>query len=400
MKTTSNRFNKKPIQNSENKPQDELIKIPKDVLSSWFKTLKESSRRPRFVTKEDSDRTYLDLLIEQERRNVAQLWEAFTIERGNLPRYLQDPKKQTAAYMIGFHLPNVARAVLTLLRADRRVHFSSLMKKNFKEATIVDLGCGTGALTQAWLQFVPQNYKINVSLVDTQGMFLDAAKSNVKHQRPEADIKSAKMPIEVFFDKVNFKDTDGVLVISMGYVWNEIQKNPKARVKALKWIQSHMHLPMVFHVHEPANQMLARDAMEMRNFMCEIGFNPIYPCISNAPCPLLERSKDWCYTEGKFNAPQWLKKLDRYIGIDRQEIKTSAFMFVTKPVYDLVHKKKAKLGVVVGRPAIKVHKKVPKNKHQHYHLLCTGESLEKGSIIKHKDQSILRGKTVLLNQKS
>ena len=78
----------------------------------------------------------------------------------------------------------------------------------------------------------------------------DAAKSNVKHQRPEADIKSAKMPIEVFFDKVNFKDTGNVLVISMGYVWNEIQKNPKARVKALKWIQSHMHLPMVFHVHE------------------------------------------------------------------------------------------------------------------------------------------------------
>ena len=103
LKTTSNRFNKKPIQNSENKPQDELIKIPKDVLSSWFKTLKESSRRPRFVTKEDSDRTYLDLLIEQERRNVAQLWEAFTIERGNLPRYLQDPKKQTAAYMIDFY---------------------------------------------------------------------------------------------------------------------------------------------------------------------------------------------------------------------------------------------------------------------------------------------------------
>ena len=61
-------------------------------------------------------------------------------------------------------------------------------------------------------------------------MFLDAAKSNVKHQRPEADIKSAKMPIEVF-DKVNFKDTDGVLVISMGYVWNEIQKTQKLELR-------------------------------------------------------------------------------------------------------------------------------------------------------------------------
>ena len=81
---------------------------------------------------------------------------------------------------------------------------------------------------------------VNVSLVDTQGAFLDAAKSNVQHQKPEADVRSAKMPIEVFFDKVNSKDNDGLLIISMGYVWNEIQKNPKARAKALKWIQSHM----------------------------------------------------------------------------------------------------------------------------------------------------------------
>ena len=162
--------------------------------------------------------------------------------------------------------------------------------------------------------------------------------------------------------KVNFKDNDGLLIISMGYVWNEIQKNPKARAKALKWIESHMHLPMVFHIHEPANQLIARDAMEMRNFLCEIGFNPIYPCISNAPCPLLERSKDWCYTEGKFQSPQWMRKLDKYIGIDRQDIKTTAFMFVTKPVHDLIHQKKAALGMVVGRPAVKAHKKVPKNK--------------------------------------
>ena len=120
LKTTSNRFNKKPIQNSENKPQDELIKIPKDVLSSWFKTLKESSK-PRFVTKEDSDRTYLDLLIEQERRNVAQLWEAFTIERATF-QDMQDPKKQTAAHD-RISPANVARAVLTLLRADRKYIF-------------------------------------------------------------------------------------------------------------------------------------------------------------------------------------------------------------------------------------------------------------------------------------
>ena len=400
MKTTTNRFNKKPLENLDNKPSEELIKIPKDVLSSWFKTLKSNSKKPRFITKDDSDKAYLDSLIDQERRNVSQLWEAFTIERGNLPRYLQDPKKQTAAYLIGFHLPNVARAVLTLLRADRRIHFSSLMRKNYKEATIVDLGCGTGALTQAWLQFIPQNFKINVSLVDTQGAFLDAAKSNVQHQRPEADVRSAKMPIEVFFDKVNFKDSDGLLVISMGYVWNEIQKNPKARTKALKWIESHMHLPMVFHIHEPANQLIARDAMEMRNFLCEIGFNPIYPCISNAPCPLLERSKDWCYTEGKFQSPQWMRKLDKYIGIDRQDIKTTAFMFVTKPVHDLIHQKKAALGLVVGRPAVKAHKKVPKNKLDYYHLLCTGSSLEKGAIIKNPSQKILRGKTVLLNERS
>ena len=153
---------------------------------------------------------------------------------------------------------------------------------------------------------------------------------------------------------------------------------------------------MVFHIHEPANQLIARDAMEMRNFLCEIGFNPVYPCVSNAPSPLLERSKDWCYTEGKFQSPTD-EKLDKYIGIDRQDIKTTVFMFVTKPVHDLIHQKKAALGVV-GRPAVKAHKKLKQAR-----LLppsCTGSSLEKGAIIKHPNQKILRGKTVLLNEKS
>ena len=386
MKTTTNRFNKKP--------SEEIIRIPKVILSSWFRTLKEVARKPRFVTMDDPDNVFLESLIEQERRNVAQLWEAFTVERGNLPRYLQDPKKQTSAYLIGFHLPNVARAVLTLLRSDRRIHLGSVLRKNFKKATVVDLGCGTGAITQAWLQFLPRDCEVNVSLVDTQGAFLDAAKSNARYQSPEENIKSAKMPIESFFDKVNFKKNEGLLVISMGYVWNEIQKNPKARVKALKWIESHMHLPMIFHIHEPANQMLARDAMEMRDFLCEIGFNPIYPCLSNAPCPLLERTKDWCYSEGKFHSPRWMQKLDKYVGIDRQTINTTAFMFASQPFAELVKKHNKNLGVVVGRPTLKMQKKVPRSRKQYYHLLCTGDSLEKGSIIKRPDQEILRGKTV------
>ena len=44
LKTTSNRFKKKPLENLGNKPHEELIKIPKDVLSSWFKTLKINSK--------------------------------------------------------------------------------------------------------------------------------------------------------------------------------------------------------------------------------------------------------------------------------------------------------------------------------------------------------------------
>ena len=154
-----------------NKPHEELIKIPKDVLSSWFKTLKMNSKKPRFVTKDDSDQVYLESLIEQERRNVSQLWEAFTIERGNLPRYLQDPKKQTAAYMIGFHLPNVARAVLTLLRADRRIHFSSLMRKNYKEAYTCGSWLWNRRSCTSMAAVHPSSFKVNVSLVDTQGAF-------------------------------------------------------------------------------------------------------------------------------------------------------------------------------------------------------------------------------------
>ena len=61
MKTTTNRFNKKP--------NEEFVRIPKVILSSWFKTLKEVARKPRFVTMDDPDNVFLESLIEQERRN-------------------------------------------------------------------------------------------------------------------------------------------------------------------------------------------------------------------------------------------------------------------------------------------------------------------------------------------
>ena len=102
----------------------------------------------------------------------------------------------------------------------------------------------------------------------------------------------------------------------LGYVWNELQKNPKAQRKLSEFMMEASTKPCLFLVLEPANQNLARNAMELRDDMCLSGFPLSFQLkpMSNA-----RKAKDWCYSESTWKVPTLIADLDKFLEINRQD---------------------------------------------------------------------------------
>ena len=135
---------------------------------------------------------------------------------------------------------------------------------------------------------------------------------------------------------------DRLNVIILGYVWNELQSNPKAQRKAQEFAMEASLYPTVFVVLEPANQNLARSAMEFRDDMNFNGFQSLYPCISSSPCPPLQKPKDWCYTETTWKLPKTIADLDRFLDINRAKLKYAGYVIASESVATNLRKVPAK----------------------------------------------------------
>lgn len=354
--------------------QNHETALPGDLVSSWESSIIETARI-RGIPRDASDREKLAAIVRAERSNVKSLWEAFTTDRQNLPRYLLDPKKQTVSYLLGFHLPNVARTWNLLHRFDRRHQLSSKLDA-YEGINLFDLGCGTGAVGQALHSFLKhKKFKksLDISLIDSQGPFLDIARMGYEKMGFEGKIRSKRARIETCFDMIRGQlKKEKLNVIVLGYVWNELQNNPKAQRKFQEFAMEASLYPTIFLVLEPANQNLARSAMEFRDDLVFTGYKSLYPCISSAPCPMLKKPKDWCYSETTWKVPKTISDIDRHLDINRSKLKYAGYVFAS----DLVAQNLSDLPEgefpVVGRPTIP-----HKFKNDFEYLICKGDDLDK-----------------------
>jgi hypothetical protein len=136
---------------------------------------------------------------------------------------------------------------------------------------------------------------------------------------------------------------------------------------------------------EPASQTFASAAMDLRDELTTLGYQPLYPCPSAAACPMRPLSRDWCYSEGLWQQPKIMQTLDKSIGINRQYLSGALLAFASPSVATALRPAAAP-AVIVGRPeraglrlAAGKRSTAPSAPTAFDYLLCTGEALRKAA---------------------
>jgi hypothetical protein len=349
------------------RPPSASVILPKPLVESWEANVLSLARLPRGTSRDTHPGTRLAAVIRQEKRVILDLWEIFTQERGELSKRLLSGKREVVAYLTGFHLANAARAQLLLDRLTSRAPAIGAALAGGGGGSgairVHDLGCGTGAfaltlaqqLTGAW-RIAPQ--RLEVHLTDLSGGLLDAAKGGFVALGLDglAPPRTHKVGLERLpLDKLAHGDDRTLTSIySLGYVWNETERNGAARARLRSLFTAHAERGdrALLLVLEPASQHIARAAQTLRDELAGAGWIPLYPCPAATPCPMLERTRDWCFSEGTWRQPQTAIALDRSLGLDRARLVTACYAFATPALAaDAAFDAKALAGgVVVGRP--------------------------------------------------
>ena len=118
--------------------------------------------------------------------------------------------------------------------------------------------------------------------------------------------------------------------------------------------------------------------MALRDQFVEIGYQPIYPCTNSLPCPMLERNRDWCFSEAEWFRPFATFHVDRNLDLDHRKLSTTSMIFVCGSLAEKILNKnsaKEEEHVVVGRPQRQDHKNHSKDYFEY--LLCKGGEITK-----------------------
>jgi SAM-dependent methyltransferase len=349
------------------------------TLSSYIEVVNKLGRTPRgFERSGRNAESIFKAILRNSKDTAIEIWEIYTQRREDLSRRLMNNREAVVAYLLGFHLPNMARASDLYQRSDLRHSWKSKLKKH--KVRVYDIGCGTGAMSLAL------NIDADYFLIDTSGPLLDAA--SLLAQKSGLNAKTSRRNIEDLDPQqfTNKKNQDDVHIYLLGYVWNELNKNAPGRRNLLRIISSHIKREekcLVF-VTEPALDFMSRPAMELRNTLCDAGYHALYPCPHSMTCPMLERSKDWCYSEGEWNQPPVAKLIDKQMKINRAKHASTMFAFAS-PALGLTSDHES---IVVGRPVRESG--VERYKGFFDYLVCDVDGLRKEKPEQPK-QVILRG---------
>lgn len=310
---------------------------------------------------------------------VQEIWEIYTQRRDELSRKLITNKQSVVAYLLGFHLANMARAAELYGRSDKRHGWRKKIKD--KKIRVYDIGCGTAAMSLAL------GLDAEYFLIDGSGPLLDAAKMLATGVGLKA--KTSRRVIEDL-DPKQFSSLPGeeqtVHIYLLGYVWNELTRNNPARRKLLSILNRHVEkneMSLVF-IAEPALEHMARPTMELRDILCATGYQALYPCPHSEHCPMLDRPKDWCYSEGEWEQPALARWVDEELGMNRSRHAGSLFAFAS-PGLKLTSDKSQ---IVVGRPVREEGKERYKGFFDY--LVCGPDGIQKLTPVAPK-QVIARG---------
>lgn len=363
----------KPVKTAKQTPATKkpvAAKVPMDpATKAWVATVGELGRLNRGSTPKDLGALEkVKSIFQINKKSVLELWEVYTQHRDELSRKLINNRAYTVSYLLGFHLANVARAHDLFTRSNKRHHWNKLTAK--APVRLYDIGCGTGAMSISYLQ---SSKASEVFLYDGSGPLLDAAR--VMHEKLKtANLRTSRREIEDLDPKwFRATDKDTIHVYLLGYVWNELTRNNPAKRRLMEILGGHLERQekcLVF-IAEPALEHMSRPTMELRDILCSAGFDALYPCPHSEACPMLERPKDWCYSEGNWQRPEIAEWIDGKLDLDRGRHAGTLFAFAS-PATQLASDHEP---IVVGRPVRE--EGVERYKGFFSYLVCEEDGLEK-----------------------
>lgn len=74
---------------------------------------------------------------------------------------------------------------------------------------------------------------------------------------------------------------------------------------------------------EPALKRTGRELLVVRDRLLEKGLKVQAPCLMQAACPAIIRSRDWCHADRPWTPPEWSLEVGRRAGLARESLKYS-----------------------------------------------------------------------------
>lgn len=390
------------MRKQESKPVWGQVHLGRRLYLLWAATVAEMAKTPRHLPKpraELSDLEFAAAVIKEHGADMVQLWEAFTTERSEVGRYLMDPKREALVYLLGFHLANQARTLGVLQRLQTRSGLLSYLAQAKAPIHLVDLGCGSGALSLTLADSLRQespDIALKVELVDKSQAFLDVAAFGLRSMLGQEALTLRRQKLDEYLSREAGSGVpEGLHWYQLGYLWNEIVRQPKTSQMLLNYLERGLNKgSRLITLIEPANQDIAREAMRLRDELVQRGYRVIYPCPHQEPCPMLERSRDWCYSEFSWERPPLMNAVDKILKVERHRLGCSAYVFASPDLAEALARHRGaesprEEAIVVGRP---LKQSAPKNSRAFEYLLCTSEGLAKENFDP-SGPELLRGQT-------
>ncbi len=290
-------------------------------------------------------------LVRANLRPIRELWKTFNEERHHITSYLQNSHKEASAYLLGFQRANQARVQEVFFRSQILSH----LKGGDEPVKVVDLGCGTGAMSLGFLDSLAiEDSRLEFHLVDKRRQLSALAEK----QLTDLGLKSEQIvlrnqDLRQWFT-MEKSDFEGPQIILSGYLLNEIfaDKEVSQLLKKFTKDWAGTKHPSAFVMVDSAHQNLGRLLLQWRDHMQELGWTPVYPCpTGQIHCPLLEKDKDWCFSEMDWHQEAFDRVVDEGLTLDRQTLSFSAFVFLN-PAWLKKYQPRKRETVIIGRPLL------------------------------------------------
>lgn len=278
--------------------------------AALLKYIKETYLPERFQRSGRQDFTEKDVRFFAA--GAAELSEAFTSGRKEIPKNYFNRKETRSAYLLYFTLTNFSKVLKCLRECARIAPFVS------QNLSILDIGCGPGTASLACSSFFADR-PVSITAIDqNRDILKDANALFLKICRPDHAFLTIHEDVRPSFVSSRLKGRRFDLIIAANIVNEMGAVNDQLRF-CQTLLDDHLSDGGTMIVVDPALQRTTRDLMEVRD---SLNAKILAPCLHQEPCPMrAQNRRDWCHFYLEWKCPEIIRKVDRLLGIKHDYLK-------------------------------------------------------------------------------